>query len=269
MYVEANGNFSENDAIGLTAEMMARVNKKENRKSSPLKLLAGTWYTAEKFNTEVKHAFESSERAMEMFPGTVEGIIISSIFVHSKDNAQTIENFMKKFQKRAQTSGLKLGLRHDRCHELENEHSNVEQILLLSDFMICTSFPSSDEIQNPPVVVAKIVTNRFLQWREAARKVNPKVEIHGETGWSSGGSEWNTVENMGAYWAEMNHWTGENKFRIYMGGAFDNPLNQWSASASHEGWWRLKDNDDTTIQGYEQKFSGMNDIMSSHFYYFL
>lgn len=231
-----------------------------------MKLLLGTWYSfGELFETEIVHALEVSESANVIHENTVSGIIFSSSHVSNKEKGNEIEQIISKYRPRANASNIGVGIRYSRCGEFKSgNNSEAWNILLVSDFIVCIFYLTEDIYKSGPIQASKTVGKIFSEWKKWVHEINGNVTVYGESGpWASEGFIWNNVQNMKEYWNAMSAWAQKNEFVVFMGGAFDNPLKEderdslHRASAPHEGWWRLRSNEDISVTGFVEKITGI------------
>jgi len=129
-----------------------------------------------------------------------------------------------------------------------------------------------DSIYGIPVAI-QAVGGYFLYLRDGFKKENPNIEVLiGETGWPDQGKSFNespnTIQNLNDYWVQMGQWATENKVRVQMFEAFDEPWKSDQNNADpnnpggrfgaegHYGWWKRTNNADANA--YVEKVSGKN-----------
>jgi exo-beta-1,3-glucanase (GH17 family) len=72
------------------------------------------------------------------------------------------------------------------------------------------------------------MNDAYFSARDGFWRTNPNLEVMiGETGWASEGQTFNgmvnNIENEKAFWEGMRTWAGNNRVKVHMFEAFDEP----------------------------------------------
>lgn len=261
--------YRESNAQVYAAEAASLINKQNNQLA--LTMLIGMWISdiPQQTETEVQLALECAQKANAIYPGTVQGLVFSQSDIHSDvKRAQQTLHHLKSIKANANRMGLKLGSRQQ-CYDITSTEDTDDtpkdkltrfrrSIVNESDFIICEISPANHNLPSGAAAGFMTVKNDLLGFRHELRKINPNLEIMGQTGWPSKGSNtWENINNFRDYWNITNEWASQNDFTMWLTEAFDNPWKDWDAKSAHMGWWRLKDNDLIgSPEGYSEKVLG-------------
>lgn len=270
---DENITYSQSYSQVYSAEAAALINKEKGQHL--LTILVGVWLkeTQQESDTELQVAIESAKRAERIYPGTVTGLIFSENYI-AEEFSQTEAALKQLHTARsiADNLQLKLGIRVN-CLDIfetgryplnanrKKIYFTLIEIIKKSDFVICVvegmqydfSFGASTGFEN--------VKRDLLRFRVELAKINPSIEVMGQTGYSTLVSDNNDLKNQRDYWQKVDNWANANKYTMWMFEAFDNPWKHqqndpWGA---HYGWWKLTSNSEVgNINGYIEKVSGVD-----------
>ncbi|CAL8118437.1 unnamed protein product [Orchesella dallaii] len=243
---------------GFTAEAAARIN--QERMNLSITVIVGMWLSNEdaQMESEIEVAFVTAEIANNIYKGTVVGLVASHNEIGNKENLERTRqalDVITKIKDRANTVGLKVGTRQ-RCNKKKREVDELfKKIVNISDFIICEMQPAHDQSISGGKAGFETVGNDLLANQYVLKRVNPNIEVMGQTGWPSNGKEpWQTIDNLRIYWETANEWAVKNNFTMWLFEAFDNPWKNWDPHSAHFGWWKLKQNRDIdNLDGYAEK----------------
>lgn len=229
-----------------------------NQEMNSLQLVVnlGTWLISNDavMKQEIVNAFTVAGLANSNFPGTVNGVIITSHHTYTDDQLRTVVHLLSQNLATARNLKVQLGLRTSNCDALTR---NSELIRLL-DFINCQKFPTSQTSKSNVSAEVGLVGRYFLQLRQEFGTIKPNLTVIGETGWASfdkSGSQ-REYNSSVKFWREMGQWAKINKFRVDMFTAFDEP---WKiAIGTHEphyGWWERVGNESSGSDAFREKLT--------------
>lgn len=258
--------YFESNNIVWAAEAAAVVNKGNGNRS--LTVIQGVWLTdlQQQMTTEMRLALECIKRANTTYPGTVNALLINNNQMSSDIKYATLAlEQLRNVKREVKASGLKIGTQQS-CKGIAEEPDNFKreltmirrEILNESDFIVCEILPASHNLPSGPENAFNEVGIDLLGFRNEFRKVNPRIEVMGQTGWpSKGDNSWETLENLQLYWETVCAWSAKQNMSMWMSEAFDNPWKNWIPNAAHYGWWKLTNNSAANrLDGYQAKIQG-------------
>ncbi|CAL8118435.1 unnamed protein product [Orchesella dallaii] len=243
---------------GFTAEAAALINQERMNLSTTV--IVGMWLSDEdvQMESEIEVALETAEIGNNIYNGTVVGLVASHNEIGNKDKLERTKqalDVITKIKVRAHAVGLKVGTRQS-CYEKKGETGELlKKIVNMSDFIICEMQPAQDQSISGGKAGFETVGNDLLVNKHLLKRINPNIEVMGQTGWPSKGKEpWQTIDNLKIYWETANEWAVKNNFTMWFTEAFDGPWKNWDPHSAHFGWWKLRQNKDiNNPDGYAEK----------------
>jgi exo-beta-1,3-glucanase (GH17 family) len=248
--------WDQADSNCLVARAAAQINKERN--SVVLSVSQGIFQNddAALQAREINNAFSAAADANTIFRGTVWGLVFTNEFVTDGSNGPRVLKMIQDNKARANGMGLKVGTRIHTCGEIWGgpNQAIIKQIVRASDFIMCNLYPPPNS--NNADAAVKAISDGYYSARDGFWRENPAIEVQiGETGWASEGQTFfnpphlNTIPLQTAFWQKMKEWAMNNKVKVQMFEAFDEPWKTGMSGEKKFGWWhRANDNSNYYIE---------------------
>lgn len=183
-------------------------------------------------------AFISAKTANGLFLNTVWGVKLGigwergGGFVKDVNTGYKVLQEVRNYGERVRGHNLKLGVFVGICGGIlgGNTARMLGDLGRESDFFVCGVYPGR-EVNVVGDGVNEVV-RRFEVYRQSYQKVNPRLEVILQTGWTG-----SRGEDQREFWGEMEKWAGSKGVRIYMHEAFDSVVPRGGLGG--EGYWKM------------------------------
>ncbi|ODM94562.1 putative chitinase 2 [Orchesella cincta] len=251
----ANGPWDQANSNCLISRAAAQINSEMN--SVVLSVSQGVYQLDNPAlqQKEIDNAFAAAEEANRIRPGSVWSITFTNEYVVSESTGRKVIDMIRNNRDRAHQMGLKVGPRMHICGEVWNGPNAgvLAEIAQVSDFIMCNLYPGPNS--NDAGAAVQGISDAYFSSRDGFWRHNPNVEvIIGETGWASEGASFfnppnlNTIEHEKNFWNGMRSWATQNRVKVQMFEAFDEPWKTGLEGEKHFGWWRRAPNSESYIE---------------------
>jgi len=218
-------------------------------------MIAGIWErNAELYPSVLNFVLENVNSANEDTPGTLSGLIVTSDYssFHVALKSLTINT-----RNHSKIGTLDVGTRVDNCLEMMEDERKYLGLLQSLNFVICTIFPSKFLT---PKESADNIGQQMIQMLDKLNNLRLNLTVHLQTRWPSEQTTkenlQGSVENMNRFWCRINERSEQNKVKIDLFTAFDEPwkdITRKETTESHYGWWIRIREDTSTTADFEEK----------------
>jgi len=273
-----NKTWNETDSICHVATAAALLNKENGSLlitvSQGIRISGNSWIR----QRETENAFLSTQRANEIFPGTVWGLTFN---IESATAGEVFHLYEVITDLKKVAAGVQIGARPPTCDSASSKLRwtglflpFTQRFLSVLDYLVCVAKSSEADMLGGPKYAAEVIGHKYKDIIVNTREVIygkrntslPTVILVG-VGWPSvGPTDSSTIQNLQTYWTEVGQWALRNKVLVHMFEAFDQPyrgdfnIRERNDSGgrfgteAHFGWWRRMKVNNSSI--YVEKIFG-------------